>query len=95
VSTHADLRFSGLYALCDDTVIPAAELLPKARAMLRGGARALQLRAKTLSTRDALGLARALKVECAEWNAVLIINDRVDIALLAGADGHRVHVEAC
>ena len=60
------------------------------RRALAGGARAIQLREKRFSDRQLLKTALSLRAMTYEAGAVLIINDRVDIALAAGADG--VHV---
>ncbi|AKD56764.1 thiamine phosphate synthase [Spirosoma radiotolerans] len=56
----------------------------------RAGVRWVQLREKDLSTRAFLDLGFALKRITQTYNATLIINDRVDIALAIDADG--VHV---
>src|SRR5439155_11318918 len=64
--------------------------LDLARAFLAGGARFLQLRAKTLGSGAFLELAAAVVEIGHALGAVVIINDRADIARLAGADG--VHV---
>jgi thiamine-phosphate pyrophosphorylase len=61
-----------------------------ARALIDGGARLLQLRAKKLSGRDLLALARELAGLAHAAGASVIVNDRADVARLAGADG--VHV---
>ena len=61
-----------------------------ARAVLDGGARLLQLRAKTLPSRDFLALADAVVAAADRYAASIVINDRADIATLAGAAG--VHV---
>ena len=58
--------------------------------MLDGGARLLQLRAKTLPSRDFLELADAVVAIAGRYGASIVINDRVDIAKLSGAAG--VHV---
>jgi len=50
----------------------------------------LQLRAKHESTRDTLVLLRALRPLCTAFGALLIANDRPDLAALAGCDG--VHI---
>ena len=57
---------------------------------LKGGATAVQLRSKTMS--DAAFYSAALKTKniCAPYKAVFIVNDRVDAAAAAGADG--IHI---
>jgi thiamine-phosphate pyrophosphorylase len=58
--------------------------------ILAGGAQAVQLREKTLSDGELLLRARVFVKKCRKAGALSIINDRPDIAMLAGADG--VHV---
>jgi thiamine-phosphate pyrophosphorylase len=60
------------------------------RAALRGGAPAVQLRMKDGVAREMAQLARALRVETGAAGALLFVNDRVDVALAAGADGAHV-----
>jgi len=61
-----------------------------ARILLAAGARIMQLRLKDAGSRDFLAAARAIVALCGARGALLIVNDRADIAKLAGADG--VHV---
>jgi thiamine-phosphate diphosphorylase len=61
-----------------------------ARILLAAGARIMQLRLKNAGSRDFLAAARTIAALCRERGALLIVNDRADIAKLAGADG--VHV---
>jgi len=56
-------------------------------AVIRGGARIIQLREKSLSTRDLFQLALRFREITAKADVLLIINDRLDIALAVGADG--------
>ncbi|MFQ5441423.1 MAG: thiamine phosphate synthase [Thermodesulfobacteriota bacterium] len=56
-------------------------------AALDGGVTAVQLREKGLPARDLLRLSLALRGLTKRFRAALIINDRVDIAELCGADG--------
>ena len=60
------------------------------RQALRGGADVIQLRDKNLPALEILDMARALKKICAERDALFVVNDRLDIALAAGA--HGVHL---
>jgi thiamine-phosphate pyrophosphorylase len=57
------------------------------RAALAGGARLFQLREKDLDGGDLLALAEPLVADCHDAGAQLLVNDRVDVALAAGADG--------
>jgi thiamine-phosphate pyrophosphorylase len=65
-------------------------ILDLAAAFLRGGARFLQLRAKSMPGDAFLATASALVQLAHHHGARLVINDRADIARLTGADG--VHV---
>jgi thiamine-phosphate pyrophosphorylase len=58
--------------------------------MLEGGARLIQLRAKDASAAALLDLSQAVVALARPYGATIIINDRPDIAAIAGADG--VHV---
>lgn len=58
-----------------------------ARAFLDGGARFLQLRAKHLSGAAFLETATAVVALARMRGATILVNDRADIAHLAGADG--------
>lgn len=61
-----------------------------ARAFLDGGARFLQIRAKSMESGPLLAACDDIVAEAHRAGAVVIVNDRADIARLAGADG--VHV---
>ncbi len=61
-----------------------------ARLVVAGGATLIQLRDKLGSTRRMIEEARAVKAALKGSGVPLVINDRVDVALAAGADG--VHV---
>ncbi len=76
----------GLYAVTPET--PDTErLLRLARSCLDGGARLLQYRAKSLGPDLALEQARRLAAACRDAGAVFIVNDSLELALAAGADG--------
>ncbi len=61
-----------------------------AEAAIRGGATAVQLRMKEEPARVVLEVARAIGPLCRAAGIAFIVNDRLDVAMLAGADG--VHV---
>lgn len=54
---------------------------------LEGGVDMLQLREKAMTANKILSIGKKLKQLCAQYNTTFIINDRVDIAALIGADG--------
>lgn len=61
-----------------------------AAAAVAGGADMIQLRDKSGDLRGLLPQARAIRALCRAHGAIFIVNDRLDLALAAGADG--VHV---
>ncbi len=58
-----------------------------AAAAMHGGADVLQLRHKGLHREDLLTLARRLRPLATAAGALFIVNDHMDLALMAGADG--------
>ncbi len=80
------IRLPPIYPITD-TRLSALSIPEQVRQMATGGARFVQVREKTASTRDFYAAAaEALRI--AHENGVrLIINDRVDIVMLLGADG--------
>ncbi|MEG1824001.1 MAG: thiamine phosphate synthase [Cloacibacillus sp.] len=75
-----------LYLICGEGKSPA-ENLRIVEAALAGGVTAVQLRVKSWSGRDCYHTALAMKELCRAAGALFIINDRLDAALAAGADG--------
>ncbi len=77
---------SRLYAIVDplDT---GRDPIALARAMLAGGARLLQLRAKSAATGALLETATAIRELTAAAGATFVVNDRADLALACRADG--------
>jgi len=76
---------SHFYAMVDP--LAGHEPVELAGLMLEAGARVLQLRLKEASGRDFLAAARALAALCQKADAMLLVNDRGDIAMLSGAAG--------
>jgi thiamine-phosphate pyrophosphorylase len=73
--------------LITDRKVATKPLSEAVRLALKGGVKAVQLREKDLPVRELLGLARELRSITREYGAKLIINDRVDVAMIVGADG--------
>lgn len=82
-----DLR---LYALVDPEHAGGRPLAELARLVAQGGATLVQLRDKRGDTRSMVERARSIKAALAPFGVPLLINDRVDVALAAGADGAHV-----
>lgn len=77
-----------LYVLINvSTDTPADKMLSFAAQCLDGGADALQLRAKNIADAQFLQLAKPFVSLCNQYNALSMINDRIDIAVLSQADG--------
>jgi thiamine-phosphate pyrophosphorylase len=77
----------GLYVIIDPEVAGGRPEEEIARLAVEGGATIIQLRDKGREKGQQLEVARRLARVCAPPNLRLIINDHVDLALVAGADG--------
>ena len=81
------LGFLRVYLITDLKRIGKDRFLSAVEEALQGGVRALQIREKDLNPNDLLALAREVKPLVQRYHAKLFINDRADIAVMAGADG--------
>jgi thiamine-phosphate pyrophosphorylase len=79
-----------LYLVTDRTLMSTPTLEEAVENALKGGCTLVQLREKTASSRELFTTAQNLRTLTHSYNIPLIINDRVDIALAAQADG--VHI---
>ena len=79
-----------LYLCTDRRLMTSPTIEASAESALRGGTTVIQLREKDCSSREFYELGLRVKKITERYNAPLIINDRVDIALAVGAAG--VHV---
>jgi thiamine-phosphate pyrophosphorylase len=80
----------GLYAVVDDGVRADLTLAEQARVLARAGIRVVQVRCKRAVGRTAWEAVREAVDALRQAGVVALVNDRVDWALLSGADG--VHV---
>lgn len=76
-----------LHVLTDTVLQRHFSHVELAELALAGGADVIQFRQKTGSTREMIEQARAMRALCARAGAPLIVNDRLDVALAAEADG--------
>lgn len=83
-----------LYLITDRHHCGVRTVTEVVREALEGGVRAVQLREKDLSTAELYRLARELRRLTSDFDALLIINDRLDIALAVEADGVHLGVNS-
>ena len=76
-----------LYFITDSTKYDEEEFLDRVSAALRGGATLVQLREKERTSREYLSLAKKVHELTAKAGVPLIIDDRLDVAMAAGAEG--------
>ncbi|MGE5190044.1 MAG: thiamine phosphate synthase [Gemmatimonadota bacterium] len=76
-----------VYLVTDRRQARGGDILAAVAAALDGGIRAVQLREKDLGGRDLFRLAEAMRRLTARYAARLLVNDRLDVAYAAGADG--------
>ena len=76
-----------LYVIVDRAAAGERDLADIAAAAIRGGADAIQLRDKAASAKRLLEEALALLPIARAGGVPLIINDRIDVAMAAGANG--------
>lgn len=83
-------KIKGLYLVTDRELCGGRDLSNIILEAVKGGAACVQLREKDVSTRFFIEEARQVKRLLAPFQVPLIINDRIDVALAAEADG--VHI---
>ena len=78
---------AGLYLVTSETLSRGRTTVAIVRQALKAGVRLVQLREKDMPLSRLMPLARAIRRMTARAGALLIINDRLDLALAVGADG--------
>ncbi|MFH1350299.1 MAG: thiamine phosphate synthase [Pseudomonadota bacterium] len=78
----------GRFHVLTDTVLQSRfSHLDLTRLAIAGGADTIQFRQKSGSTREMIETAREMKRLCREAEVTFIVNDRIDVAIGAEADG--------
>lgn len=88
-----DLRSALRVYLIADPAFAEHDLLDRSRRALAGGVTMVQLRAKSLTDREAFAFGEALRDACRAKGAAFLVNDRIDLALALGADGVHLGVD--
>jgi len=81
------MKYSGIYAITDDHLLPPDRLQSAVSAALAAGINMLQYRSKSGSAGERQQVAAALQSLCASHQVPLIINDDVELCLASGAAG--------
>lgn len=76
-----------IYFITDSSAYSEQEFLDRVRAALAGGVTIMQLREKERTTRKYISLAQKVHALAQQFGVPLIIDDRVDVALAAKAEG--------
>jgi thiamine-phosphate diphosphorylase len=78
---------SPLYAVLDPEQVKGRSVSAVLQGLLQGGVSIVQLRVKTFPAKEFFDLAHEARRQTRAHNCLLMINDRVDIALATRADG--------
>ena len=79
-----------LYLVTDRSQTRGRDLLWVLEQALDGGVKAVQLREKDLHGKELFDLAEKTRELCIRYDARLLVNDRIDVALAVDADGVQV-----
>ena len=80
-------KIGKLHVLTDEVLQTRFSHLDLTRLALAGGADTIQFRRKGGSTREMIDTARKMKALCRGAGVTFIVNDRIDVAMAADADG--------
>ncbi|MCQ8213023.1 thiamine phosphate synthase [Cetobacterium somerae] len=80
----------GVYAITDSKSGKNKDFLEYCEELLKGGAKIIQYREKSRDLKKLLKEAKSLRILTKKYNAIFIVNDHLDIALLSEADG--IHI---
>jgi thiamine-phosphate pyrophosphorylase len=80
-------KIGRLHVLTDTLLQSRFSHIELAEMAIAGGADAIQFRQKQGSTRELIQIATQMKRACADKGVAFIVNDRIDVAIAAQADG--------
>lgn len=86
-------RLNGLYVITDDTLTPSDKIFESVEQALQGGAKIVQLRDKTNDTSTAEDVSLRLQELCHKYDALFVLNDKIEIAIKLGLDGLHIGKE--
>jgi len=80
-------KIGRLHVLTDTILQSRFSHIELAEQAISGGADTIQFRQKDGSTKELIKIATGMKRVCSEMGAAFIVNDRIDVAIAAKADG--------
>ncbi|ARU48296.1 Thiamine-phosphate synthase [Sulfurospirillum diekertiae] len=83
-------QLKGLYVLTDATLTPTESMLEQVERVLKSGVKVIQYRDKYASDEEAEKQCIRLQALCDVYEAIFIIDDRLEIAYRINADGLHV-----
>lgn len=86
-------RLNGLYVITDDTLTPSDKIFESVEEVLQGGAKIVQLRDKTNDTSTVENVSLRLQELCHKYDALFVLNDKIEIAIKLGLDGLHIGKE--
>ena len=81
------IDLNGLYVISDDILTPKETILSQIQESLDGGAKIVQLRNKISKDEEIKELILDLQKLCRKYNALFVLNDRVELAIKLQCDG--------
>ncbi len=82
----------GLYAITDEALTPDETVVDQSREALESGAKILQYRNKSAANHEIEGICNELQELCRQYEALFVLNDRVELAEKLSLQG--LHVGA-
>lgn len=86
-------RIGKLCVISDTVVQKKYTHIEAAKFAIKGGADIVQLRDKIMSTAEMISTAKQIVALCKKHGVTFLVNDRVDVAMLSGADGVHLGIE--
>lgn len=81
------LNNKNIYLITSQNDMDDSEFIDRIALILNAGVKLIQYREKNKTAKEMINIAKKLRQLCSMYDALLIINDRIDIAKIVDADG--------
>ena len=81
------LNNKNIYLITSQNNMDDSEFIDRIALILNAGVKLIQYREKNKTAKEMINIAKKLRQLCSMYDALLIINDRIDIAKIVDADG--------